>query len=44
MLERFLVPKEDQVLIDSESMTAATKEIFMKMFYQKMIHNYQLKS
>ena len=31
MLERFLVPKEDQVLIDSESMTAATKEIFMKM-------------
>ena len=44
MLERFLVPKEDQVLIDSESMTAATKEIFMKMGYQKMIHNYQLKS
>ena len=31
MLERFLVPKEDQVLVDSESMTAATKEIFLKM-------------
>ncbi len=31
MLERFLVPKEDQVLIDSESMTEATKEIFIKM-------------
>ena len=31
MLERFLVPKEDRVLVDSESMTAATKEIFLKM-------------
>ena len=31
MLERFLVPKEDQVLIESESMTHATKEIFLKM-------------
>ena len=31
MLERFLVPKEDQILVDSDSMTAATKEIFMKM-------------
>ena len=31
MLERFLVPKEDQILIESESMTHATKEIFVKM-------------
>ena len=31
MLERFLVPKGDQVLIDSTSMTNATKEIFSKM-------------
>jgi len=26
MLERFLVPREDQILVDSDSMTAATKE------------------
>ncbi len=31
MLERFLVPKEDQVLIESESMKTATKDIFSKM-------------
>ena len=31
MLERFLVPKEDQVLIESESMKIATKDIFSKM-------------
>ena len=31
MLERFLVPKEDQILIESESMTQATKQIFLKM-------------
>ena len=31
MLERFLVPKEDQILIESESMTHATKEIFVKI-------------
>ena len=40
MLERFLVHKEDQVLVDSESMTAATKEIFLKMGLSGKIHSY----
>ena len=31
MLERFLVPKEDQILIDSDSMKEATTKIFSKM-------------